>query len=335
MGVATCMARHAADWSGVLTTLSVKSAGKVYGHGRRRRTVVDGCSFDCQGGEIVGVIGPNGAGKTTLLRMIAGETAITSGQVTVAGHQAGTRAARLAVGYVGDPPMLPGELSGVEWLKYLSGHRATHPRERTALLQWAVDVADLEGFVGRRISELSRGMVQRLALAAAALSGTSVLALDEMLCGVDPLVVRRLRGTIARVAALGRSVLVASHDLATLERIATRILVLWRGRLIADVNAARLASERVAELSVAGSRSNHCNRLLDRFAGATRTEDGVAIPLTRGLTIEQTLAVCRSERIPVAASRVRFRALEDILVEAAAESERLHTVVVDGPGRRP
>ena len=125
-----------------MTTLTLSKAGKHYPVGRHNRVALHDCSFECDSGEIVGVIGPNGAGKTTLLRLISGETAVTSGEVFVAGYRAGTRRARKAVGYVGDPPMLPGELTGVEWLKYLSGHRASHPRDRTALLQWAIDLAD-------------------------------------------------------------------------------------------------------------------------------------------------------------------------------------------------
>ncbi|MFC1640130.1 ATP-binding cassette domain-containing protein [Gemmatimonadota bacterium] len=304
-----------------MATLKLSRAGKHYKSGSRRRVALRDCSFECDSGEIVGVIGPNGAGKTTMLRMISGETTVSSGEVIVAGYRAGTRRARRAVGYVGDPPMLPGELSGVEWLNYLSCHRASHPRERTALLQWSIDLADLGDFVGRQIAQYSRGMVQRLGLATAALTGSDVVVLDEVLSGVDPLVARRLRGTITKLSAIGRLVLVASHDLSTLERFATRVLVLWRGGLIADVNVARLASERVAELSLSGSGMSLCDRLLDRFSGAVRTEDGVAIPLTQGLTIEQTIAVCRSERIPVAASRVRFRVLEDILMGAAGHSE--------------
>ena len=303
-----------------MTTLTLNRVGKLYKSGRRRRVALFDCSFECDSGEVVGVIGPNGAGKTTLLRLISGETPVTSGEVMVAGNRAGTRLARRAVGYVGDPPMLPGELSGVEWLKYLSSHRASHPRERTALLQWAIELAGLEDFVGRRIAEYSRGMVQRLGLATAALTGSDVVVLDEVLSGVDPLVARRLRGTISKLASMGRLVIVASHDLSTLERLATRVLVLWRGGLITDVNVARLANERVAELSLSGSGMTICGRLLDRFPGSLRTEEGVAIPLTRGLTIEHVLAACRSERIPVAASRLRFRALEDILVGAAANS---------------
>jgi ABC-2 type transport system ATP-binding protein len=189
------------------------------------------------------------------------------------------------------------------------------------MLHWAVELADLEEFVGRRISDYSRGMVQRLALATAAVAGSHVLVLDEALSGIDPMVARRLRSTVAKVAALGRLVVIASHDLSALERLATRVLVLWRGRLASDVSVARLATERVAELSISGSGLNSRDRLLERFSGSVCTEDGISIPLTQGITIEQAMAVCRSERIPVASSRVRYRALEDILIGAAAESD--------------
>jgi ABC-2 type transport system ATP-binding protein len=280
------------------------------------------CTFECHAGEIVGVIGPNGAGKTTLLRMIAGETTITSGSVTVAGLRAGTRAARMAVGYVGDPPILPVELTGVEWLKYVCAHRASHPRERTAKLQWAVELAALDDFVGHRISDYSRGLVQRLALATAAIAGSSVLVLDEALAGVDPMVARKLRDTIAMLASKGRLIIVASHDLAAIERLATRVLVLWRGHLVSDLSTAKLASERVAELSLSGSGLANRDRLLHRFSDSVGTIDGIAIPLRRGVTIEEALAVCRAERIPVASSRIRYRALEDILAAAEADSVR-------------
>lgn len=304
-----------------MKALTLNRATKFYGIGRRRKAALQNCSFECHAGEVVGVVGPNGAGKTTLLRMIAGETSVTSGEVYVNGYSAGTRRARQAVGYVGDPPLLPCELSGVEWLKYLSGHRASHPRERTALLLWAIELADLGEFVGRSISEYSRGMVHRLSLATAAVTGSAVVVIDEALNGVDPLEAGRLRGTIMKIAALGRLVVVASNDLSTLERLATRVLVLWRGRLISDVNVAKLTTERVAEVSLSGSGLSLRDRLLDRFTGSLRTEDGVAVPLVQGLTIEQVIAVCRSERIPVAASRVRFRALEDVLAGAAAAAE--------------
>ena len=275
------------------------------------------CSFTANEGEIIGVVGPNGAGKTTLLRLLAGDLPLTSGEATIAGLTAGTRAARREVGYAPDPPVIPPELTGVEWLSYLAGHRARFPSARVAFVRRGIEVGGLEEFAGRAVAEYSRGMAQRLGFAAAAMLGRRVLLLDEALSGVDPLVARRLRDAAADLAAAGRVVLLASHDLATIERLATRVLVLWRGRLLADVSMAGLLRERMAELSLNGGGIGRVAWLIDRFRGAVRTGDGVVIPLAGGLTVEAVLAACRSERIPVAASRVRYRVLEDLLVEAA------------------
>ncbi|UCD25049.1 MAG: ABC transporter ATP-binding protein [Gemmatimonadota bacterium] len=305
-----------------MTVVRGEGVTRRFGSGRNEKVALLPCSIGIQRGEIVGLVGPNGAGKTTLLRLIAGELTLSEGELLIDGNHAGTRRARRVVGYAPDPPMAPVELTGVEWLKYLASHRASHPGERVAQLQWAVELADLEAFVGRRIGEYSRGMMQRLGLASAALCGNSVLALDEVLSGVDPLVSRKLRGQIVQLAALGRAVVVASHDLAALERIATRVLVIFDGRLSADVAVARLVEERVAELSLSGSGFVGIDRLLERFSGSVRTGEGVAVPLTDGLTVEKVLTTCRSLRIAVAASRTRYRALEDILVDAASTGER-------------
>jgi ABC-type multidrug transport system ATPase subunit len=283
-----------------------------------RREAIADCSFSATAGEILGIVGPNGAGKTTLLRLLAGDIPLSAGAAVVAGFAAGTREARREVGYAPDPPVIPQELSGVEWLSYLAGHRARSPAERIAFVRRAIDIGGLEEFAGRPVGEYSRGMAQRLGLAAAAMLGRRVLLLDEALTAVDPLVARRLRDAVADLAASGRVVLLASHDLGTIERLATRVLVLWRGRLLADVSMAGLLRERMAEIALNGGSIGRVGWLLERFRGAVRTGEGVVVPLTGGLTVEAVLAACRSERIPVAASRVRYRVLEDLLLEAAA-----------------
>jgi ABC-2 type transport system ATP-binding protein len=307
-----------------VSALQADGVRKTYGSGRRARTALVGCSFSADRGEVLGVIGPNGAGKTTLLSIVAGAIPASAGTVLVEGHRAGTRMARRAVGFASDPPLAPPELTGGEWLHYLASHRASSPRDRTALVRHAVEVAELDAFVARRIATYSRGMGQRLALAAGVVSRAHVLLLDETLAGVDPLVQRRLREQIARLASERRCVVVASHDLAAVERLATRVLVLWRGRLAADLSTARLLTERVAELALSGSGLAAADRVVARYPGALRTGQGFTVPLGRGLTVEQVLAVCREERVPVAAARVRYRALEDILIAAeAAEAGRV------------
>jgi ABC-2 type transport system ATP-binding protein len=281
------------------------------------RLALHDVSFSAGAGEVVGLIGPNGAGKTTLLRIFAGELRADTGSTIIAGASALTRAARARVGYAEDPPLAPLELSGLEWLKYLASHRARSPGDRLQLVRHAIDFADLHQFIARRIAEYSRGMAQRLALAAASICGSHLVLLDEVLSGADPLVVRRLRDSVTRLAQEGRAVIVASHDLATVERLATRVLVLVRGRLVRELSMAALLTQRVAELSLAAGGLSSTDRLLQRFPGSVRTGAGVDIPLTEGLSVEQVLAECRALRIAVSASRVRYRGLEDILFESA------------------
>lgn len=299
-----------------MSSVRCRGLSHVYGSRRHRVHALRDVSFDAVAGEIVGLVGPNGAGKTTLLDILAGELCPTTGEVVVAGQRAGTLAARRAVGYAPDPPLAPPELTGLEWLGYLAAHRATSARERVHLVRAAVEFAGLEDFVGRRTGGYSHGMAQRLGLATAAISRGSVVLLDEALSGVDPLVHRRLREQIARLAATHKLVILSSHDLAAIERLATRVIILWGGRVHADVGTGALLKERVAELALDGASIKAVGWLLERFVGAARTGQGVAVPLTQGLTVEAILAACRDARIPIAGTRVRYRALEDLLLAA-------------------
>jgi ABC-2 type transport system ATP-binding protein len=294
-----------------MSLLVCESLTRMFGKGRR---ALDQVGFSADAGEILGIVGPNGAGKTTLLRILAGELVPTAGAASIAGHRSGTRAGRLLVGYAADPPLIPPELTGVEWLRYLASHCGRGPAERLDLVRAAIEFAALEEFVGRRVAEYSRGMAQRLGLAAATLCSRKVVLLDEVLSGIDALVARALRHNIARLAAAGRLVLLASHDLSTIEQLATRALVFSRGRLVADLSMAALLGERVAELSLNGAALANTEWLLQRFRGAARTGEGVAIPLTAGLTVEQVLEECHARRVAVAASRLRYHRLEDILI---------------------
>lgn len=299
-----------------MSALTLSDTRVVYGSRRTARVALDGVALSVSPGEIVGLVGPNGAGKTTLLRLAAGELVPTSGSVLVRGARAGSRAARRSVGFAPDPPIAPPELTGTEWLRYLASHHARSGGERAGLIAEAIELGELAAFASRRIGGYSRGMALRLGLAAAALGAVPLVLLDETLSGVDPLLQRRLRERIARLALAGRAVVIASHDLGALERLATRVVVLGGGRILADVAIAELLRERVAELSFTGAGLPSLDRLLLRFPAALRTGSGVSVPLVRGLTFEQVLAACREERVAVAASRVRYRALEDLLVSA-------------------
>lgn len=265
-------------------------------------------------GEVVGLVGPRGAGKSTLLTVLAGTRRVRRGAVSVVGLRP-PRAARLGlVGWAPDPPVVPREVTGVEWLRYRAAQRVRSAAERERRVRDAMALAGLDVLAGRPVAGYPRGALQRLGVAAAAVGCPPVLLLDEPFAGLDVGEAEALRAGLARLAAAGAGLLVASHDLTALERLATRVLVLGGGRLLADVSTARLLKERVAELSLNGSALRAATWLLARFRGSVRTGDGVAVPLVDGLTVEQVLTACRHQRIPVAGSRVRYRALEDLLM---------------------
>ena len=118
---------------------------------------------------------------------------------------------------------------------------------------------------------------------------------------------------IGRAANSGRIVLVASHNLSTVERLATRVLVLRHGRIVADETMATFLRERVAELTLSGRSMIAVDRLVLMFRGAVRTGVGIDVPLDARTSMEQLLAACRRENVPVAGSRVRYRRLEELL----------------------
>ncbi|WP_328463173.1 ABC transporter ATP-binding protein [Streptomyces sp. NBC_00448] len=199
---------------------------------------VDDLSFRVRPGRVTGFLGPNGAGKSTTLRMILGLTAPSGGTVTVDGVPFADRPRGLRhVGALLDAQDVHGGRSAAAHLSALA--RGNHiPRGRVA------DVLEEVGLgkaAGRRIGGFSLGMKQRLGIAAALLGEPRVLLFDEPLNGLDLEGVLWVRGLFRRLAAEGRTVLVSSHMMSEIEHTAEQVLVIGRGRLIADEHLAALS----------------------------------------------------------------------------------------------
>ncbi len=290
----------------------------VVRHFRRRGEVVravDGVSLELVAGEIVGLVGPNGAGKTTLLRVAAGTLDSDAGSVEVTGAAAGSLDARRALGYAPDGPVFPPTLTVREVLDYYARFHVAGVRRR-ALVGEALELGGLDEVAGRRAAALSRGFVQRLALAQASLGGRRVLLLDETLAGIDPVVRRALCDRLQRLASRGVAILLSSHDLAAVERLAVRVLVLQRGRVVREGPMGALLRERVLEIVLDGPPA-----LADAPAGFRVTATGLETDLGTG-TVEAALAVCRAHRLAVRASRVRLKSLEDIVLDTLDDTAR-------------
>jgi len=196
-------------------------------------TAVADLSFDCAPGEILGLVGPNGAGKTTTLRCIAGILKPTHGRVAVCGQDMARHAtnAKRALAFIPDTPHPFDMLTVREHLHFIAlAYDMAVPAGRIDAL---LEEFELTAKRDALASTLSRGMCQKLAIAAAFLHEPQVILFDEPLTGLDPKAIRLMRDAIRRRAAEGATVLISSHLLDLGERICDRVLVLHRGRRLA------------------------------------------------------------------------------------------------------
>jgi ABC-2 type transport system ATP-binding protein len=177
-----------------------------------------------------------------------------------------------------------------------------------------VALGGLEDWVDRRAGTLSRGIGQRLSLAQAALGRRELVLLDETLSGIDPLAQRDVRERIRSLVERGVTVVVASHDLAAVERVATRVAILSRGRTVRLLTASDLALDRSLVLVVEGPPRAAASILAERYPQVVCEPAGARVAIGPRETPEGILAYCRERRIGVRASRVVSRTLEEVTV---------------------
>ena len=216
----------------------VDGLSKVYGPLK----AVDNLSFTVAGGEVVGLIGPNGAGKTSTLKCMVGIQAPSAGSVRIAGHDIVTHPleAKRRLAFMPDEPQFFEYLTVREHLALVARlYGVPEVEQRAAAL---LDELELTGKEKSLPPELSRGMKQKLTIACGLLHDPSVLLFDEPLTGLDPIGIRRMKGTIVSRARAGAAVVVSSHLLHLVEEICTRILIINKGVKIADGTLEQLAA---------------------------------------------------------------------------------------------
>ena len=214
-------------------------------------TAVDDFTFAAAGGEIIGLIGPNGAGKTTTLRTLAGILRPTSGRVAIDGHDivADSIAAKRQLAFMPDEPHLFEYLTIEEHLRLVGRLYTVGDFDRRA--RALIEELELTGKERSLPGELSRGMRQKVVIACGLVRDATTLLFDEPLTGLDPVGIHRMRETIVARGRAGACVLVSSHLLHMVEEICTRVIIMDRGRKVADGTVAELASH--AQLAAVGS----------------------------------------------------------------------------------
>jgi ABC-type multidrug transport system ATPase subunit len=219
----------------------VRLKGVRAGYGQlRRRVVLDGVDLAASSGQVTAIVGPNGAGKTTLFRVLLGFITPWEGQVDVAGRTPRQSRGRHGVGYLPESVTLPAGFTLGGLLREgarLAGMRGS--RAETAI-EAALESSGLGAAYQRPLSTFSKGMGRRAALAYVTLGAPPLLLLDEPLSGLDPRSRARLRETI-EASADEATVLLASHDLSEVQRMAHVVLILDQGRVVRRLEAAELA----------------------------------------------------------------------------------------------
>jgi ABC-2 type transport system ATP-binding protein len=293
--------------------IEIENLSKRYGD----KTAVDDLSFVVEPGTVTGFLGPNGAGKSTTMRMIAGLDEPTTGTVRVNGkHYRSSRAPMAELGILLEAKAVHTGRSARNHLLAI-GQTAGIGRRR---VDEVIDLVGLTDVAGKRVGGFSLGMGQRLGIAAALLGRPQTVVLDEPVNGLDPDGVRWIRSLLGELAAEGRTVLVSSHLMSEMAQTATRLVVIGRGRLIADSTVADFVSATTA--AAVAVRSPDAARLRELLLGpdvsvSSQQRDVLHVS---GLTAEQIGTIAWQAHLPVHELTVLQPSLEEAFMQATRDS---------------
>jgi ABC-2 type transport system ATP-binding protein len=280
-------------------------------------TAVDDLTFTVRPGRVTGFLGPNGAGKTTTMRIILGLAEPTSGRALVGGRRyAGLIRPLREVGSLLDATALHAGRTG--WAHLWSIAQAngiTKPRVTEVL-----GLTGLEAVARRRVGDFSLGMKQRLGIAAALLGDPPVLMFDEPVNGLDPEGIHWIRGFFRELAADGRTVLVSSHLMSEMAQTADHLVIIGRGRLLADVPTAELIeSSARRDVLLRTPRAAELAELIAQRGGTVTRQDDGALVVT-GLDAAAIGDLAAGDGIAVHALIPRQASLEDAYLDLTGES---------------
>lgn len=201
-----------------------------------RKPVVQDVSFAIHPGEIVGYLGPNGAGKSTTVKMMVGLISPSIGQVLFDGHPIEKQGIEFKsrLGYVPEEALLYSHLSGREYLQLAGRLRSITEETLNSKIDELLRLFSLSASMYSPISAYSKGMKQKIMMIGALLHNPDILILDEPLSGLDVSSILIVRSLLKSLAAQGKSILYSSHILEVVEKICSRVLVIYKGTLVAD-----------------------------------------------------------------------------------------------------
>src|SRR5512133_4339711 len=200
-----------------------------------KRAAVDQVNLAIESGEIFGLVGPNGAGKTTTMRMLVTLLEPDHGEIWVGGHSVrkAPREVRRLIGFMPDSFGVYGDMTVQEYLDFFGACYQIPPAQRLSLIKDLLELVDIGHRRDDMVDTLSRGLKQRLGLARVLIHDPSILVLDEPASGLDPRARVEIRELLLEIARLGKTILFASHILADVAELCTRVAIMEGGKLVA------------------------------------------------------------------------------------------------------
>jgi ABC-2 type transport system ATP-binding protein len=304
--------------------IEVTHLTKRYGE----RVAVDDLSFAVEPGVITGFLGPNGAGKSTTMRLILGLDAPTKGSATINGKR--YRDLRAPLHEVGALLEAGAVHTGRTGYKHLLALAQTQGIPRSRVDQ-VIDMVGLGSVANKRVGGFSLGMGQRLGVAAALLGDPEILILDEPVNGLDPEGIRWIRNLLKGLAHEGRTIFLSSHLMSEMEQTADHLIVIGRGRLIADTDMAAFVTQASsgAPVRVRSPQLPQLTQLVTEAGARTEPMDDGAIQVS-GLTAEQIGELAAGGQIVLHELTPLQVSLEDAFMSITKDSVEYHELLPTG-----
>nr|WP_294457952.1 ABC transporter ATP-binding protein [uncultured Fournierella sp.] len=309
--------------------IQVEHLTKRYGS----HLAVDDISFEVEEGIVYGLLGPNGAGKSTTMNILTGYLSATSGTVSIDGHDIleEASAAKACVGYLPEQPPLYVDMTPREYLMFVAELKKVKQADRAAQVEQAMDRTGLAEMEHRLIKNLSKGYRQRVGLAAALLGSPKVIILDEPTVGLDPAQVIEIRSLIKELGK-DHTVILSSHILSEVSTLCDKVLIIAKGKLVAQGTPEELAQRLTAgsslNITALGEADAVMNALLTvpgvsevQITGQQNGETSATVQVPQGEDLRAAVsAALAAAGCPVLGLTTASMSLEDVFLQLTAQA---------------
>jgi ABC-2 type transport system ATP-binding protein len=287
---------------------------------------VDQITFDIQKGEILGMLGPNGAGKTTFLRMLTGYLRPTSGTIRVKDYTIDEHLLEIKklLGYLPESAPLYHDMLAYDYLNYVADIRELDSEQKLSRIRHLANLCGLNEVMHQPIGELSKGYKQRVGLAHAMMSDPEILVLDEPTSGLDPNQIVEIRKIIKKIGK-EKTIIICTHILSEAEATCDRIVIINRGRIVADGSTETIKQTASGEYMINICLQNTDFKSVERELSSL---DGV-VGIAPGIEEEGTLRVritCKSSADVRGELYRRIKQTDWILLEFHKETGSLENI---------